>query len=93
MKLNNRLEQLRHQKKLLQEALKQAEAKASIRQRKRDTRAKVVLGAVVLSMTSDEREAMLTMLVPHLNERDRSFITEHLAGGSSAETDPAPGPN
>ena len=85
MNLNNRLEKLRQQQKLVVEALRQAEAKASTRQRKRDTRAKITLGAVVLSMTGDEREALLSMLLPHMSERDRGFISDHLTGNQSTE--------
>lgn len=93
MNLTNRLEKLRHQKTLLHEALKQAEAKASKRQRKRDTRAKIILGAVVVSMPEDEREALFSMLLPRMTERDRGFVTEHLAGNQSTEGEPSSGLN
>ena len=89
MKLNDRLEKLRHEKKLIIEALRVAEHKASTRQRKRENRAKIILGAVVLSMQAGEREAILSMLLPHTTERDRSFISEHLADDQTGDASPS----
>lgn len=85
MNLNTRLKKLREDKRLIIERLHQAEAKASTRQRKRETRAKIILGAVVLAMAKDEREAILSMLLPHAIERDRQFVSEHLADNQSGE--------
>ena len=80
MKLNDRLQKLRQEKKLLIEAIKQAEAKASTVQRKRETRAKIILGGALLGIPGGEREALLTMLLPCMTERDRTFIGVFLAG-------------
>ena len=85
MNLNTRLKKLREHKQQIMEELRQAEAKAATRQRKRETRAKIILGAVVLSMQAGEREAILSMLLPHTSERDRSFISEHLADGQAVD--------
>ncbi len=89
MKLNARLQKLREDKRLIMEALRVAEHKASTRQRKQDTRVKIILGAVVLSMQAGEREAILSMLLPHTTERDRSFISEHLADDQAGDAPPA----
>ena len=93
MNLNHRLKKLRENKKQIIEALRVAEADASTRQRKRETRAKIILGAVVLSTAEGEREALLAMLLPRIMERDRQFINEYLAGDPPAETDTPPGLN
>lgn len=93
MNLNNRLAKLREKQQQLTAALREAEAVASTRRRKQDTRAKIILGAVVLSMPEDEREAILAMLLPRAVERDRQFVSEHLAGGRSTGSDSSAGLN
>ena len=87
MKLNVRLQKLREEKKLIIEALKQAEAKASTAQRKREARAKIIVGGLLLSAPESEREMMLSMILPRMTERHRTFIGEFLAG------DPPPNPD
>ena len=87
MKLNDRLQKLRDDKKLLVEAIKQAEAKASTVQRKRETRAKIICGGVLLGLAESEREALLSMLLPHMTERDRAFVTAFLAGDRPSKPD------
>ena len=86
MKLNDRLAKLRQQKMLAIEALRQAEAKASTRLRKQQNRAKIILGGALLCMPDGEREALLSMLLPHLTEHYRHFVTEHLAGEQASTT-------
>ncbi len=93
MNLNNRLAKLREKQQQLTAALREAEAVASTRRRKQDTRAKIILGAVVLSMPEDEREAILAMLLPRAVERDRQFVSEHLMGRRSAGSDSSAGLN
>lgn len=93
MNLNTRLKKLREDKRQIVERLRQEEAKASTRQRKRDTRAKIILGAVVLAMDKDEREAILSMLLPRVSERDRQFVGEHLAGEQANDSAPPAGLN
>ena len=91
MNLNTRLKKLRADKQQIIERLRQEEAKASTRERKRETRARIILGAVVLSMQKGEREAILSMLLPHTSGRDRQFIDEYLAGPPPDETAPPAG--
>ena len=93
MNLNSRLRKLREEKQLIIERLRLAEAKALTRKRKEATRAKIILGAVVLAMPEGEREALLSMLLPRTVERDRQFITEHLSGDKPAEADSSRGLN
>ena len=90
MNLNTRLKKLREHKQQIIEGLRQAEAKAATRQRKRETRAKIILGAVVLSMSEGEREAILSMLLPHTSERDRQFVSEHLAEAKAGDGNAPP---
>ena len=92
MKLNDRLQKLREEKKLLIETIKQAEAKASTVQRKREARAKIIVGGALLSLAESEREALLSILLPRMTERDRIFVGEFLAGDQSPDPD-APQPN
>lgn len=80
MKLNNQLQKLREEKKLIIEALKQAQAKASTVQRKREARAKIIVGGALLGSPESEREALLSMILPRMIERDRTFLSEFLAG-------------
>ena len=93
MNLNNRLAKLREKQQQITAALREAEATASTRQRKQNTRAKIILGAVVLSMPEGEREAILAMLLPRAMDRDRQFVSEHLTGEPSAVPDPYAGLN
>ncbi len=86
MKINDRINKLHQQKKLLIETLKQAEAKASIRQRKAETRVKIILGGALLSLPDGERDALLSMLLPHTTERDHRFVSDHLAGKQAPTT-------
>ena len=79
MNLNSRLKKLREDKKQIIERLRQEEAKASTRQRKAETRAKIIWGAAVLSLPEGEREALTPSLFNRMSERDRRFITEHQA--------------
>ena len=88
MNLNNRLEKLRRQQQQVTEALRQEEAKASDRARKRETRAKIILGAVVLTMPDGEREALLSMILPQMAKRDHGFISEYLAGDHPPQNPP-----
>ena len=85
MNLNNRLEKLRRQQQQITQALKQAEAKASTQARKRQTRAKIILGATVLSVPAKEREVLLSMILPEMTERDRQFVSECLADDQPSE--------
>ena len=87
MKLNDRLQKLREEKKLVIEALKQAEAKASTQRRKREARAKIIVGGMLLSSSESEREMMLSMLLPRMVERDRTFVSEFLAGDQQPDPD------
>ena len=88
MNLNNRLEKLRRQQQQITEALKVAQAKASTRARKRQTRAKIILGAAVLSVPAKEREVLLSMILPEMVERDRQFVSECLADDQPPEVAP-----
>ena len=87
MNLNDRLQKLRGEKKLLIEAIKQAEAKASTAQRKREARAKIIVGGLLLSASESEREMMLSMILPRMTERHRTFIGEFLAGDQPPDPD------
>ena len=93
MSLQDRLAKLRERQLQLTAALREAEAVAAGRQRKQETRAKIILGAVVLAMPAGEREAILSMLLPRATERDRRFIGEHLAGKQPDEPAPPSGLN
>ena len=93
MNLNTRIKRLQEDKRQIIERLRQEEAKASTRLRKRETRAKIILEAVVLGMRKDEREAILSMLLPHAVERDRQFVSEHLADNESGGDAPPSGLN
>ena len=90
MNLITRLNKLREDKKLIVEALRQAEAKAAIRQHKQAARAKIILGAAMLSLPAGEREALLPMVLDRLSERDRRFLADHLAKDQPAEDAPPP---
>ena len=59
--------------------------KVFIRQRKRDARAKIIVGGVLLNSPESEREALLSMLLPHLTKRDRAFVGEILAGDQTPD--------
>ena len=76
MDLNARLQKLREDKKLIIEALRVAEQKASTRQRKREARKKIVWGGAFLSLPPGERELVETMLLNRMTDRDRHFINE-----------------
>ncbi|MBE7157213.1 MAG: hypothetical protein INR62_02035 [Rhodospirillales bacterium] len=84
MNLNARLQKLREDKKLIIEALRVAEHKASTRQRKADTRAKIIWGGAFLALPPGERELVESMLRGRMTERDRQFINEHSAGDQDA---------
>ena len=88
MNLNNRLEKLRRQQQQISEALKVAQAKASTRARKRQTRARIILGAAVLSVPAKEREILLSRLLHQMVERDRQFVSECLADDQPPEIPP-----
>ena len=87
MNLTTRLKKLREEKKLVIEALKQVEAKASTQRRKREARAKSIVGGLLLSSSESEREMMLSMLLPRMTERDRIFVGEILAGDQPPDPD------
>ena len=93
MNLNARLQKLREDKKLIIEALRVAEHKASTRQRKADTRAKVIWGGAFLALPPGERELVESMLLNRMTERDRRFINEHVAGDEAAGDAPPAGQN
>ena len=80
MTLNNRLAKLREQQRQITESIREAEAQASVRQRKEETRAKIILGGALMSMPTVERDAMMSMFLDRMPERDRRFVSEHLAG-------------
>ena len=88
MNLNNRLEKLRRQQQQISEALKVAEAKASTRARKRETRVKIILGAVILTIPKSERKVLLSRILQQMVERDRQFVSEYLAGDQQPEVPP-----
>ena len=90
MTLTDKLEKLRRQQQQITEALRIAEAQVAIRQRKAQTRAKIILGTSILSMPAGERDALLPMLYGHLSERDRQFVSMCLAGEVTTEEPPAP---
>lgn len=48
-------------------------------ERRRDTKTKILLGHAVLELPVGEREALLGILLPRLDERDRRFVTGRLA--------------
>ena len=79
MTLNARLAKLREQQQQLQAAIREAEAKASVRERRSESRAKLILGGALLSLPAGERDAVLSMFLDRMPERDRRFVSEHLA--------------
>ena len=89
MTLNQRIAKLREQQKQTAETLRQAEAQANLRQRRAETRAKIILGGALLSMPAQERDAVLSMFADRMPERDRRFVSEHLAGEQPPEVFPA----
>ena len=93
MNLNTRLEKLREEKRLLIERLHQAEAKASTRRRKQETRAKIIWGAAFLALPEGEREAMASSLLHLMTERDRRFVTEFRPDDQPADEASSAGPN
>ena len=88
MNLNDRIQKLRQRRQLLRESLKQAEVQASKRARTRQTRAKIILGAAVLSTPAKQREALLGMILDQIVERDRQFVSEYLAGDQPLDVPP-----
>ena len=89
MNLNGRLAKLREQQRQIAEALRQAEAEVSVRQRKAETRTKIILGGALLAMTPGERDALLPMFVDHISERDRQFVSDYLARKPSGDQPPS----
>lgn len=80
-----RLEKLRQRQEQVVQAIREAEAQAANQQRKEQNRAKFILGGAILSLPAGERDALLPMVLGHLTERDRHFITICLAGNASAK--------
>ena len=93
MNLNTRLKKLREDKPLIMEALRVAEHKASTRQRKADTRAKIIWGGAFLALHPGERGLVECMLLSQMTERDRRFLSEHAAGDQAAGDAPPTGQN
>lgn len=91
MNLNTRLKKLREDKRLIIEALRVAEHKASTRQRKADTRAKIIWGGAFLALHPGERGLCESMLLSRMTARDRQFINEHVAGNQAADDAPPSG--
>ena len=93
MNLTIRIQKLREDKKLIIEALRVAEHKASTRQRKADTRTKIIWGGAFLALPPGERELVESMLRGRMTERDRRFINEHAAGDQADGDPPSAGSN
>ena len=93
MNLNERHAKLLQRQQQLTAALQANQAQILSRQRKEQARAKIILGGALLSLPSGEREALLSMLTPHLNEREQRFITEHLANSQVSGAAPTNGSN
>ena len=93
MNLNTRLKKLREDKRLIMEALRVAQHKASTHQPKADTRAKIIWGGAFLALPPGERGLVESMLLSQMTERDRRFINEHAAGDQTGGDAPPAGPN
>ena len=72
-----RLAKLREKQLQATAALREAEAKEEIRQRKDFTRLQLAWGASVLALPPGERELVEPILLNHMNERHRKFVSEH----------------
>ena len=88
MNINTRIQKLRHRQQLLRESLKQAQVEAFKSAGKKEMRAKIILGAAVLSVPAKEREVLLSMILPEMVERDRQFVSECLADDQPPEVPP-----
>lgn len=93
MNLNERLQKLRQDKRLIIEAIRVADHKASIRQRKRETRKKIIWGGAFLSLPPGERELVETMLLNRMTDRDRHFVNEDPTDDQAAGDAPPSGLN
>ena len=86
-----RLNKLREKQLQIAAALREAEAEASARQRKDESRTDHIIGRAFSQMPAGEREALLPSLWPHMKERERVFVTNCLAkapgSGQSSSTD------
>ena len=89
MTQSSRLQKLRQRQARLDEELRAAKAAVDSRHKKDLHRTKLILGGALLTMPAGEREALLPMLLHHLDERQRRFVTEQFAGGESPDAQPS----
>ena len=78
MRHNERLNKLREKQHQLAATIREAEAIADTQLRKRELRAKLILGGALLGLPPGERETLLSILLSLMTERDRNFVTEFL---------------
>lgn len=88
-----RLQKLRQRQARLDEELRAAQEAVDNQRQKNLHRTKLILGGVFLAVLGAEREALLSMVLHHLDERQRRFVTEQLAGSKSPDAPPAAGLN
>ena len=91
MDATTRLEKLRRKQEQLTATLRAMEVQVVTKKRKAITRAKIMVGGVVVSMPLDEREALLSMILGRMTERDRQFVHQCLFEGGSNESPREPG--
>ena len=48
-------------------------------ERRRDAKAKILLGGALMALPAGERDALLGMLLPRLAERERAFVAGRLS--------------
>ena len=53
-------------------------------ERRRDAKAKILLGGALMTLPAGEREALLGMLLPRLGEREREFVASRLGAAEQA---------
>lgn len=93
MNQSARLQKLRQRQARLDEELRAAQEAVDNQRQKNLHRTKLILGGVFLAVSGTEREALLSMVLHHLDQRQRRFVTEQLASGESSDAPPAAGLN
>lgn len=78
-KLQEKLDKLSHEEKLVKEKMRRIQAKANSENRKKETRAKIILGGFMIShykKNEKQFKLLVDQAIHEASERDQKLLTE-----------------